>query len=86
MDIWQPATVDLRPSTRARDDSYLRTHILPRFGALRLDAITPLEVRRWVADLTASGLAPATVQKAYQILSKSLRSAVDADLLAETPC
>lgn len=84
--IWQPTTVDLRPSSRARDDSYLRTHIVPRFGALRLDAITPLEVRSWVADLTASGLAPATVQKAYQILSKVLRSAVDADLLAETPC
>ncbi|MFP5256092.1 MAG: tyrosine-type recombinase/integrase [Acidimicrobiia bacterium] len=84
--LWQPNTVDLRPSTRARDDSYLRNHVLPRFGTLRLDAITPLEVRSWVADLTASGLAPATVQKAYQILSKTLRSAVDADLLAETPC
>jgi len=84
--LWQPTTVDLRPSSRARDDSYLRTHVLPRFGALRLNAITPLEVRSWVADLTASGLAPATVQKAYQTLAKALRSAVDADLLAETPC
>ncbi len=84
--LWQPTTVDLRPSSRARDDSYLRAHVLPRFGTLRRNAITPLEVRSWVADLTASGLAPATVQKAYQTLAKALRSAVDADLLAETPC
>ncbi len=84
--IWQPTTVDLRPSTRARDDTYLRNHVLPRFGAVRLDAITPLDVRSWIGELTAKGLAAATVQKAYQILAKVLRSAVDADLLAETPC
>jgi integrase len=33
-----------------------------------------------------SGLAPATVHKAYQMLSKVLRGAVDAGLLAQTPC
>jgi integrase len=83
---WQPTTVDLRPSSRARDDSYLRTHVLPRFGAVCLDAITPLEVRSWIAELTQRGLAPATVQKAYQTLAKVLRVAVDANLLADTPC
>jgi integrase len=83
---WQPTTVDLRPSSRARDDSYLRTHVLPRFGAVRLEAITPLEVRSWVTDLTRRGLAPATVHKAYQTLAKVLRAAVDANLLPDTPC
>jgi integrase len=53
---------------------------------MRLDAIGVLDVRHWVADLSASGLAPATVQKAYQTLSKVLRGAVDAGLLAQTPC
>ena len=84
--IWQPTTVDLRPSSRARDDSYLRTHVLPRFGHLRLEAITPLDVRAWVAELAGRGLAPATVQKAYQTLAKVLRAAVDADLLSTSPC
>ena len=83
---WQATTVDLRPSSRARDESYVRNHVLPRFGDHKLGAITTLEVRRWVADLAASGLAPASVHKAYQILSKILRSAVDADLLPQTPC
>ncbi len=40
----------------------------------------------WVAELTNEGLAPATVQKAYQTLAKVLRAAVDADLIADTPC
>ena len=83
---WQATTVDLRPSSRARDDSYVRTHVLPRFGDHPLGSITPLEVRRWVADLAASGLAPATVHKTYQTLAKILRSAVDADLIAQSPC
>jgi integrase len=83
---WESTTVHLRASSRARDESYLRNHVLPRFGGMRLDAIGVLDVRRWVADLSARGLAPATVHKAYQTLSKVLRSAVDAGLLAQSPC
>jgi len=86
VDAWQPTVVGLRPSSLARDDTYLRTHVVPRFGAMPIGAITPLEVRAWVSDLTASGLAPATVHKAYQTLSKVMRAAVDSDLLAQTPC
>ncbi len=83
---WESTTVHLRASSRARDESYLRNHVLPRFGSMQLDAIGVLDVRRWVADLNGSGLAPATVHKAYQTLSKVLRAAVDAGLLAQTPC
>lgn len=83
---WQPTVVGLRPSSLARDDAYLRTHVLPRFGATPIGSISTLDVRAWVADLTATGLAPATVHKAYQTLSKVLRAAVDADVLAQSPC
>ena len=83
---WEQTTVHLRPSSQARDDSYLRNHLLPRFGPTRLDAIGVLDVREWVVELSTKGLAPATVQKAYQTLSKVLRSAVDADVLAQSPC
>ncbi|HEY4409285.1 MAG TPA: tyrosine-type recombinase/integrase, partial [Acidimicrobiia bacterium] len=61
-------------------------HVLPVFGELPLGAITQLEVRAWVADLAAGGRAPATVQKAYQTLSKILQGAVDAGLIALSPC
>ncbi len=53
---------------------------------MRLDAIGPLEVRAWVVELNDSGLAPATVHKAYQTLAKVLRAAADGNLIAESPC
>jgi integrase len=83
---WSTTEVSLRPSSKARDESYLRTHVLPVFGDFSLSAITNLAVRDWVADLKASRLAPATVQKAHQTLSKIMRSAVDAGLLVRNPC
>ena len=83
---WSATTVHLRPSSQARDESYIRNHVLPTFATIPIGRITQLDVRAWVADLSASGLAPATVQKSYQTLSKILRSAMDANLLPQTPC
>jgi integrase len=39
-----------------------------------------------VAELAAKGLAPATVVKAYNILSKMMSGAVDAGLIVQSPC
>lgn len=64
----------------------MRRHVLPAFGNVPLGRITQLDVRAWVADLAASGLAPATVHKAYQTFSKVMRSAVDGGFIAQSPC
>lgn len=80
-DTWWRTTVDLRPSTRARDESYARTHLLPSFGAMTLASIDHTTVTEWVAALSAAGLAPATVKQAKLILSKCLAAAVDAGKL-----
>jgi integrase len=82
---WRPTTVDLRESSRARDESYLRTHVLPTFGKVPLARITPLAVRQWVAEMVASGKAAATVRLAAGVLSKVLRGAVEAGLIASNP-
>jgi integrase len=82
---WTATTVANRVSTRARDASYLRTHILPVFGDRAVGSIIHLEVRGWVAELS-SRKAPATVQKAFQILSKIMGAAVDAGLIPANPC
>ena len=83
---WQATTVNLRPSTRARDESYLRSLILPAFASVPLSDIDHLSVRAWVARLSASGRSPATVVKAAQILAKIMASAVDAGLITSSPC
>jgi integrase len=63
-----------------------RLYVLPRFGAVPLDAITQREVRAWVTSLTVKGLAPATVHKAYQLFAKTMTAAVDGGMLAQSPC
>jgi integrase len=83
---WWPTTVNLRPSSRARDESYARNHLLPHFGPYPLAAITHTDVVEWVARLQASGLAPATVVKAAQILSKTMTAAVNAEMIRANPC
>ncbi|HET7489355.1 MAG TPA: site-specific integrase [Acidimicrobiales bacterium] len=83
---WWATTPALRPSSRARDLSYLRSKILPTFGSMPLGSIDHMSVRAWVAELSAAGFAPATVTKAYQILSKVLAAAVDAKLILVSPC
>jgi integrase len=83
---WWATTTNLRASTRERDESLLRRLALPSFGDAPLAAISQRDVRAWVADLSGRGLAPATVQKAYQLLGKVMGAAVDAGMLAQSPC
>ena len=83
---WWATVVDLAPTTLVRDEGMLRNLILPRFGTVPLASIQQTEVRAWVAELAASGRAPNTVHKAYQILSKALGAAVDAGRIAQSPC
>jgi integrase len=81
---WATVT-NLRPSTLARDESYVKNHILPAFGCAPLGSINRLDIQVWVSDL-AGRRAPATVHKAHQILSKMLRAAVDSGYLQSNPC
>jgi integrase len=86
LQAWWATTTNLRPTTRARDETLLRLYAVPRFGDKPLAAISQLEVRAWVAELSGRDLAPATVTKAYQLLGKVMAAAVDAGYLAQTPC
>jgi integrase len=97
-DRWRVTRVNLRPSTRERDDGYLDRYILPTFGSMYLSAIDHMSVEEWVAELTGRGpkpwsanrkrrpLSPATVVKAQQILSKILAQAVRAGRISANPC
>ncbi len=75
----QPSTVDLYRYL-------LRRHVLSRFGVTAVGRITPVAVQAWLADLHRTHLSPNTVAKAYRILSAVMDGAVDARLIARTPC
>jgi hypothetical protein len=44
---WWATTVNLRPKTRTRNEMVFRLYVLPRCGAVPLDAISQREVRAW---------------------------------------
>jgi integrase len=83
---WQHTTHNVRPTTAVRDRMLADRYVLPRFGPVPLARIGQRDVRGWVAELSAKGLAPATVHKCYQLLSKILAAAVEAGMLPRSPC
>ena len=58
----------------------------PPLGALAIGRITAVEVQPWLARLHGTDLSPNTVAKAYRVLSGVLDGAVDARLIARSPC
>ena len=84
---WAATVVDLRPSTRDRDIRAVRVHLVPCFGEVPLAKITNPMVKRFIAEMLATGdHAPSTVRKVSQVLAKVMRSAVDAGLIVRSPC
>jgi len=62
-----------RKSTLARDDSVVRTLILPTLGERTLTSVEPIDIRQWVAVVSDRGYAPTTIAKAYQIVARAFR-------------
>ncbi len=78
--------VNRRDSTKARDESYLRSLVMPVFAEMPIGAITLFDVQVWITDLVADGYAPATIRHTYQLLGRICNDAVTAGLIARTPC
>jgi integrase len=77
--------IHLAPATQARDESYLRSLILPYLADHQLGFVSPGDLQQWVSQLTAAGYAPATIAKAYQLVSIVFDNAVDLDLITRSP-
>ena len=81
---WQAAAQG-RPSSVARDDSYLRTHVLPGFGNRDLAEITTWDIQEWISGL-GERLAPGSIHKVVGVLSKLMGAAMAAGLIEANPC
>lgn len=79
-----PTLVGLELTSRSRDESYIRTHIVPAFGTAPLATIGYAACQAWVNEL-ATRRAPATVVKAAQIMNKIMATAVRARVVAHNP-
>jgi integrase len=78
-------TLPVRPSTRAKDPSYLRNHILPALGQRPLSSLRRSHIAAVVARLVDKGLAASTVKHCYDVLSLVMRSACYDQVLHTSP-
>lgn len=76
----------LAVKTVALYSSLFTSCITPTFGNSALPTIRKIDVREWVAGLSARPLSPSRVRQAHGLLSQILASAVDDDLLKSNPC
>jgi integrase len=87
-DQWWPTVTHLRPSTRARDAQYFRTHVRPVFGTTPLGKLDRTVLRSWVASLGSvdgSNLAPATTHRCVQLLNQCVNAAFEDRLIQHNP-
>ncbi|WP_371670386.1 site-specific integrase [Streptomyces sp. NBC_00289] len=76
----------LKHKTQASYRSLINSRINPVLGDRELSSLRPITVTEWVAQMRTKGLSPSRIRQAYRVLSQVMASAVDNDLIAQTPC
>lgn len=78
--------VHLRAVTRGDYAGALRAHILPAFADYPVAHIEQVDVRRFIAEKQASGLAPKSLQKIRLVLRQVLELARGSGAIKTNPC
>ncbi|MEQ1759536.1 MAG: site-specific integrase [Vicinamibacterales bacterium] len=73
-----------KPSSVDSMRSIIRVHLMPRFGAKRLDAITTEQVQQLKGSL--GDRAPKTVNNTLTVLNAMLKKAIEWEVLGRMPC
>lgn len=71
------------PATKAKYRSLLDSHILPTLGDLKVAEMSPVRVKRLLAERSKKGYAPSTVRNVAEVLASLSHAAVDNGLLAK---
>ena len=79
------------PTTVQRYKNLIRQYIDPLIGNTALQDLNTIKVQAWVNSLkyspaTGKPLSAATIRHAYNLLSPAMDKAVDAGILAKSPC
>jgi integrase len=83
---WYESKHRLRPYTRRNYRSTLDRILLPRFGAMKISAITVEHVATLIRDLEKSGLAPTTITDYTKPLGGTMKYAVRRGMISVNPC
>lgn len=78
------ASENYKPRTIETYKGHLNNRILPYFGKKRIQDIKPIEVQKFINELSKE-IAPKTIRNVYTILSKSLSEAVKNGIINSNP-
>jgi integrase len=76
----------VRPRTTERYEGFVRLHVVPAIGRVRLDKLTAQHVQTLYAQKLEEGLSPTTVNTLHMMLHKALKDAVRWGLIARNVC
>jgi integrase len=83
---WEMDIVPLyKFSTRKGHKWILNTHLIPRFGAIMLPAISVQEIQSWITELLAKGYAAHSIAHFHEVLSAILNTAVKWGEISKNP-
>jgi hypothetical protein len=74
-----------KPKTRHTYRSVLDRMVYPGLGDRTLSTLRPMDMSRWTAEL-ADRVSPSQVRQAYRLISQIMKSAVENDILGQSPC
>ena len=75
----------VRQRTWERYEQFVRVHLTPALGKIKLAKLTPAHVRGLYRDKLNSGLAPRTVLHIHRAFSKALKQAAADGLIPRNP-
>ncbi len=74
-----------RKTTHATYTSFVRTHLAPRIGGFRLQALRPIHVQSLFAAMERDGIGARTRQAVFATLRRALADAVKMQVIATNP-
>lgn len=78
-------SIHCKPSTEEGYKGYLKNHIYPFFGEMKLTEITPLMVKEFVKQMVDTGRTHSTVNKYTKLISEIYTFMIDSNVITRNP-
>lgn len=79
------AKVNCKPSTQESYQGYLKNHINPFLGDLKLNEISPLLIKEFIKQMVETGRRNSTVNKYTRLISEIYNFMIDSDVAVRNP-
>lgn len=77
--------VNCKPSTKEGYESYLKNHLTPFFGDMKLNEITPILIKEFIKQKLETGRINSTVNKYTKLISEIYSFMIDNDVVNKNP-